>query len=255
MFDHHLRSRVEPKLAPVGHNLRRTGLTADHLTAFGILMAAAAAVAIGAGALRLGVLFGVLCAVPDVLDGAVAKASGTASRRGSFFDSVADRLSDALIFGGVTWYLSTTHTGPIVVLPLAVLGLSMLISYERAKAESLGFQARGGVMERAERLIVLAIGAAVRGAVDPDPVDHAGAHRVHRDPAVRPRVAAGQRRGAAPPAPGAGPAPEPPHPPGVAPHRPNRPATLPGAVGHQPPAVDGRARHEAPAGRQRLTAR
>jgi CDP-diacylglycerol---glycerol-3-phosphate 3-phosphatidyltransferase len=158
MFDQHLRSRVEPKLAPVGHNLRRTGLTADHLTAFGILMAAAAAVAIGAGALRLGVLFGVLCAVPDVLDGAVAKASGTASRRGSFFDSVADRLSDALIFGGVTWYLSTTHTGPIVVLPLAVLGLSMLISYERAKAESLGFQARGGVMERAERLIFLAIG-------------------------------------------------------------------------------------------------
>ncbi|MGH9116404.1 MAG: CDP-alcohol phosphatidyltransferase family protein [Acidimicrobiales bacterium] len=158
MFDKHLRSRVEPRLAPVGDNLRRTGLTADHLTAFGIVMAAAAAVAIGAGALRLGFLFGVLTAVPDVLDGAVAKASGTTSRRGSFFDSVADRFTDALLFGGVAWYLSTTHTGPIVVLPLAVLGLSMLISYERAKAEALGFHARGGLMERAERLIALGVG-------------------------------------------------------------------------------------------------
>jgi CDP-diacylglycerol---glycerol-3-phosphate 3-phosphatidyltransferase len=93
-----------------------------------------------------------------VLDGAVAKASGTTSRRGSFFDSVADRFTDGLLFGGVAWYLSTTHTGPIVVLPLAVLGLSMLISYERAKAEALGFEARGGLMERAERLAMLAIG-------------------------------------------------------------------------------------------------
>jgi CDP-diacylglycerol---glycerol-3-phosphate 3-phosphatidyltransferase len=158
MFDNHLRSRVEPRLQPVGRNLRRTGLTADHLTAFGIVMAAATAVALGAGALRLGFLFGVLTAVPDVLDGAVAKASGTASRRGSFFDSVADRFTDGLIFGGVAWYLSTTHTGPIVVLPLAVLGLSMLISYERAKAEALGFQASGGLMERAERLALLGIG-------------------------------------------------------------------------------------------------
>jgi CDP-diacylglycerol---glycerol-3-phosphate 3-phosphatidyltransferase len=158
MFDTHLRNRVEPRLQPVGHNLRRTGITADHLTAFGVVMAVAAAVAIGAGVLWLGVVFGVLCAVPDVLDGAVAKASGTASRRGSFFDSVADRFSDAVIFAGVAWYLSTTHTGPIVVLSLAVLGLSMLISYERAKAESLGFHARGGIMERAERLILLAIG-------------------------------------------------------------------------------------------------
>jgi CDP-diacylglycerol--glycerol-3-phosphate 3-phosphatidyltransferase len=158
MFDTHLRSRVEPRLQPVGANLRRTGITADHLTAFGVVMAVAAAVAIGFGVLWLGVVFGFLCAVPDVLDGAVAKASGTASKRGSFFDSVADRFSDAVIFAGVAWYLSTTQTGPIVVLPLAVLGMSMLISYERAKAESLGFHARGGVMERAERLFLLAIG-------------------------------------------------------------------------------------------------
>ena len=139
----------------MGTNLRRTGITADHLTALGIVMAAAASVAIGAGALRGGLLLLVLAGVPDILDGAVAKASGTASPRGAFFDSVSDRFSDALLFGGVAWFLATTQPGRVAVLPLAVLAMSMLISYERAKAESLGFDARGGVMERAERLIAL----------------------------------------------------------------------------------------------------
>jgi CDP-diacylglycerol---glycerol-3-phosphate 3-phosphatidyltransferase len=96
--------------------------------------------------------------VPDVLDGAVAKASGTASPRGAFFDSVIDRVSDALLLGGVAWYLASTQPGRVAVLPLAVLAASMLISYERAKAESLGFDARGGLMERAERLVLLGFG-------------------------------------------------------------------------------------------------
>lgn len=158
MFDGRFRVQAEERLRPIGKNLQRTGVRADHLTAFGILMAAAGAVAIGAGALRLGLLLLILTAVPDVLDGAVAKASGTASPRGAFFDSVSDRLTDALLLGGVAWYLATGHPGRIALLPMAVLGLSMLISYERAKAEALGFNAKGGLMERAERLIVLGFG-------------------------------------------------------------------------------------------------
>lgn len=158
MFDTSFRTRVEHRLRPLGDNIRRTGLTADHLTALGVVMAVGASVAIGAGALRGGLLLLFLCSVPDVLDGAVAKASGTASPRGAFFDSVADRFTDALLLGGVAWYLASTHDGRVSVLPLAVLGLSMLISYERAKAESLGFDARGGLMERAERLLALAFG-------------------------------------------------------------------------------------------------
>jgi CDP-diacylglycerol--glycerol-3-phosphate 3-phosphatidyltransferase len=121
-------------------------------------MAVAASVAIANGWLRAGLLLLVLTAVPDVLDGAVAKASGTASPRGAFFDSVIDRVSDALLLGGVAWYLASTQPGRIAVLPLAVLGGSMLVSYERAKAESLNFDARGGLMERAERLMFLAFG-------------------------------------------------------------------------------------------------
>jgi CDP-diacylglycerol--glycerol-3-phosphate 3-phosphatidyltransferase len=158
MFDGRFRSSVEKGMRPVGLNLRRTGIRADHLTAFGIVMAAACAVAVGAGALRLGLLLLIVAAVPDLLDGAVAKASGTASTRGAFFDSVSDRVTDALLFGGVAWYLATAHGGRIAVLPMAVLAASMLISYERAKAESLGFEAKGGLMERAERLILLGFG-------------------------------------------------------------------------------------------------
>ncbi|MCB1039886.1 MAG: CDP-alcohol phosphatidyltransferase family protein [Acidimicrobiales bacterium] len=158
MFDGRFRAEAERTLKPVGAQLKRTGITADQLTALGVVMAAGASVAIANGALRAGLLLLVLTALPDVLDGAVAKASGTASPRGAFFDSVADRFTDALLLIGVAWYLSSTHPGRIAVLPMAVLGASMLISYERAKAESLGYHAKGGLMERAERLVALGLG-------------------------------------------------------------------------------------------------
>jgi CDP-diacylglycerol---glycerol-3-phosphate 3-phosphatidyltransferase len=158
MFDGRWRSTFEKGLRPIGTSMRRAGITADQLTTTGLVMAVAASVAIANGWLRAGLLLLVLTAVPDVLDGAVAKASGTASPRGAFFDSVIDRVSDALLLGGVAWYLASTQDGRVAVLPLAVLAASMLVSYERAKAESLGFDARGGLMERAERLLFLGFG-------------------------------------------------------------------------------------------------
>jgi len=158
MLDKQFRTSFEKGVRPVGVSLRKIGVTADHLTATGVVMAVAAAVSLGFGHLHLGLLFLVLTGVPDMLDGAVAKASGTASPRGAFFDSVADRVSDALLFGGVAWYFAANQPGLLVMLPLSVLALSMLISYERAKAESMGFSARGGIMERAERMILLGLG-------------------------------------------------------------------------------------------------
>jgi CDP-diacylglycerol--glycerol-3-phosphate 3-phosphatidyltransferase len=158
MFDGRWRSSFEEGLRPIGANLHRTGMRADHLTMLGVAMAAAASLSIANGFLPTGLVLLVLTALPDLLDGAVAKASGTASPRGAFFDSVADRLTDALLLGGVAWYLASTQPGRVAVLPLAVLSASFLVSYERAKAESLGFDARGGLMERAERIAVLGFG-------------------------------------------------------------------------------------------------
>jgi CDP-diacylglycerol--glycerol-3-phosphate 3-phosphatidyltransferase len=158
MFDVRWRSSFEKGLRPIGANLHRSGISADHLTALGVAMALGASVCIAQGYLRTGLLLLGLTALPDLLDGAVAKASGTASPRGAFFDSVCDRVTDALLLGGVAWFLASTQPGRVAVLPMAVLAASMLISYERAKAESLGFDARGGLMERAERIIALGFG-------------------------------------------------------------------------------------------------
>jgi CDP-diacylglycerol---glycerol-3-phosphate 3-phosphatidyltransferase len=158
LFDGRWRTSVEQAVKPAGSALRRTGITADHLTAIGLAMAVVTAVAVGSGHLLAGFFLLALASVPDLLDGAVAKASGTASSRGAFFDSVADRVTDSLLFGGVAWYLASTEGGVAPLLPMAVLGTSTLISYDRAKAESLGYTAKGGLMERAERLMALGIG-------------------------------------------------------------------------------------------------
>ena len=159
MFDGQFRNQIEAGLRPIGNSIRKTGITADMITAFGLLMAVAAAVAIGAGALRLGLLRLVLTGLPDLLDGAVAKASGSASVRGAFFDSVSDRLTDGLLFGGVAYYLAADgRPAWQVMLPVAGYVSASLVSYIRAKADALGFDARGGLVERAERFILLGLG-------------------------------------------------------------------------------------------------
>ncbi len=158
MFDGKFRTPIDKAVRPIGNGLRRTGLTPDHLTIAGLLFACGAAVTIGYGHLRWGLLLVVLAALPDLLDGALAKASATASQRGAFFDSVVDRVTDALLLGGVAWHLALSKTPQQSVLPFAVMALSSVISYQRAKAESLGLYAKGGLMERAERIVVLCLG-------------------------------------------------------------------------------------------------
>ena len=158
MFDGHLRAPVEKAVKPIGDRLRRTRLTPDHLTVVGLVVAVAAAVSIALGWLALGLLLVIMAAPPDLLDGALAKASNTSSQRGAFFDSVVDRVTDSLLFGGVAWYFASNESAHMAILPLAVAAMSSVISYERAKAESLGLQAKGGLMERAERIILLCIG-------------------------------------------------------------------------------------------------
>jgi CDP-diacylglycerol--glycerol-3-phosphate 3-phosphatidyltransferase len=144
--------------AGLGRFLARHHVSADLVTALGVVLSALTGVLIATGHLWAAVAMLIVGGLMDTLDGAVAKAAGTASRRGAFFDSVADRVADALIFGGVAWYLLGGHDPRLALLPFAILGVSSVVSYERAKAESLGMVARGGLMERAERLILLGVG-------------------------------------------------------------------------------------------------
>ena len=159
MFDGRLRSQVDAAVKQISVSIKKLGVTADMLTAAGIVMAVGAAVAIGSGALRLGFVLLVLTGLPDLLDGAVAKAWGKTSQRGAFFDSVSDRLTDGLLFGGIAYYLAASGEAPwVVMLPVAGYVTASIVSYIRAKADALGFDASGGIVERAERFILLAVG-------------------------------------------------------------------------------------------------
>jgi len=167
MFDGKFRASVDRAFKPVGDGLRRTGISPDHLTIMGLVVAVGAAVAIGAGQLRLGLVLVILAALPDLFDGALAKASNTSSQRGAFFDSVIDRVTDALLFGGVAWYFASTEDPHLSLLPFGIMALSSVISYQRAKAESLGLDAKGGIMERAERIILFCVGLLIPALLIP----------------------------------------------------------------------------------------
>jgi len=158
MFDGKFRASVDRAVTPLGDGLRRTGLSPDHLTVLGVVVAVGAAVAIANDHMRLGLVLVILAALPDLLDGALAKASGVASQRGAYFDSVIDRVTDAILFGGLVWFYASSGSPRMALLPFAIMAVSSIISYQRAKAESLGLDAKGGLMERAERIVLLCIG-------------------------------------------------------------------------------------------------
>ena len=157
MLDGRLRATVSRGLTPIGRGLQRAGIGPDALTLFGLVCSVATALLIASGHLLWAVLGLSVSGLVDLLDGSVARTSGRASPRGAFFDSVMDRASDALVFGGVAWYLGRT-SGHLPLLAFAAAALAMLISYERAKAEGLGYDAHGGLMERAERMVMLGVG-------------------------------------------------------------------------------------------------
>jgi phosphatidylglycerophosphate synthase len=113
---------------------------------------------------------GALCLLPaglfDMLDGIVARSRGESSSFGAFLDSVLDRYSDAIILLAIAWNLGNAGHMTGVILSLASLVGSLIISYARARAEGLGVSCRHGLMERPERLILLFIGA-VSGYIVP----------------------------------------------------------------------------------------
>lgn len=158
MFDGSFRSGFEKSVAPIGKGLQKAGVSPDLITGVGVVMAGACGIAIGLGSFPLAVLLLALTGLPDALDGAVAKAAGTASSRGAYLDSVSDRLSDGLLFLGAAWYLGGTDNPRMALLPFGIYLAASLVSYQRAKAESFGWDAKGGLMERAERFLALGFG-------------------------------------------------------------------------------------------------
>ncbi|MEM7271705.1 MAG: CDP-alcohol phosphatidyltransferase family protein [Actinomycetota bacterium] len=158
MFDGNFRTSFEKGMAPIGRSLQQAGVSPDLVTGFGVLMAAGCGVAIGLGRFPLAVLLLILTGLPDAIDGAVAKAAGKSGPRGAYLDSVSDRVSDGLLFAGCGWYLAGTDNPRMAMLPFGLYIAASLVSYQRAKAEAFGWNAKGGLMERAERFIALGFG-------------------------------------------------------------------------------------------------
>ncbi|HYZ92378.1 MAG TPA: CDP-alcohol phosphatidyltransferase family protein [Actinomycetota bacterium] len=158
MLDARAREALEGFSNWTGRTLSRLGLTANMITAFGVVLSGVAAWRMAEGAFLAGGLIMTAGGCLDFCDGAVARVRGTASRFGAFLDSVTDRFSDAFVFSGLGWYYFRKSDEWLFAIVLAGYGAAVLTSYIRAKAESLGYDCKVGLLERAERLIVINAG-------------------------------------------------------------------------------------------------
>ncbi len=141
-------------LAPVARLLLRVGVSPDAVTLIGTLgVSAAALVCFPRGQLWLGVLLVGVFVFSDLVDGHMARSSGRSTTWGAWLDSTLDRVGDAAVFGGlVLWFAWGGDDRVLMAVSLWCLVAGSLTSYARAKAESLGMQAKGGIAERADRL-------------------------------------------------------------------------------------------------------
>lgn len=151
--------RVRTRIGFVGRIVAKTNLSPNAITVIGLVLNVVVAAVISTGNLILGGALLLIAGGFDVVDGAVARATNKVSRFGSFFDSTMDRYADAIILGGVLLYFinDDASSWPIMLVFITLVG-SLMISYARSKAESIGLRGDVGFAQRAERVIILAAG-------------------------------------------------------------------------------------------------
>ena len=154
--------------APVAHLLLRLGVSPDAVTLVGTLGVCAGALGFfPRGQLFVGAVVVTVFVFSDLIDGYMARTSGRSSRWGAFLDSTLDRLGDGAIFGGlVLWFAGRADNMLLAAVTLYALVMGSVTSYARARAESLGFAAKGGLAERADRLVAVLIAAGLSDLFD-----------------------------------------------------------------------------------------
>ena len=164
MLQHKLRAPVSVIISPLCRGLVKAGVRANHLTVIGALGSCFSALFFfPRGQFIVGTVLVALFALLDLLDGTVARMTDEIpSKWGALLDSTVDRISDAVIVIGIAIYLDNNRNIPLVV-PFLVVLLSGLVSYVRARSESLGIQCAVGVGERTERLIIILVGTFLFG--------------------------------------------------------------------------------------------
>jgi CDP-diacylglycerol--glycerol-3-phosphate 3-phosphatidyltransferase len=151
-----LRPALDRVLLPIGRALARTGATPNMITVVGTIGVSAGALALfPTGHLFAGTMVCTAFVLTDMLDGAVARVTGSTGAWGAFLDSTMDRIADAAVFAGlVLWFFSGGRSRLLAVVALVCLVASALVSYAKARAEGLGLSCGPGIAERPERLLV-----------------------------------------------------------------------------------------------------
>jgi CDP-diacylglycerol---glycerol-3-phosphate 3-phosphatidyltransferase len=165
MLNLHARDAVARVFDPVGRALARRGVSPDVITVIGTLgVSAGALIFYPRGQFFVGTVVITIFVFNDLIDGALARASGKVSKWGAFFDSTLDRVADAAIFSGlVLWFAGDGDHLGMVALCLYCLVSGALVSYARARAEGLGLRCDVGIAERAERLLLVLVTTGLDG--------------------------------------------------------------------------------------------
>ena len=175
-----LRARVRELATPIALALGSLGFTPNTLTFIGFIGSGIAAVAAAQQAWLVAGILVIVFGVFDLFDGALARASNRVSRLGAFYDSVFDRAGELLVYLGILWGALDFGLWLPVVLTVAAMAAATMVSYTRAKSESLGFTAGSGmaaigVAPREVRVAILSLGLIVAGLLPGFPVDTDGA--------------------------------------------------------------------------------
>jgi len=155
----HYKAPLHRFFAPVARLLLRARVRPNHLTVLGLGVSIAAAYVFSVGRLRWGAALLAVAGLFDFFDGAVARLAGSDSDYGAFLDSVVDRYSDLAVLLGILVYYERTADTAGAILTMATLAGTVMVSYTKARAQSIGVSCEIGVMERPERLIALIVGA------------------------------------------------------------------------------------------------
>ncbi len=152
-----MRRKSRLFLEPIAYLLGRLGLTPNALTFIGLLLNAGVALVLAGGNIQIGGGLLFFSMAFDALDGTLARLTDRQSSFGAFFDSTLDRYAEAVIYGGLMFYLFREGMEEaLFVAYLAIIG-SLMVSYARARAEGLGLECKVGLATRVERVLILSI--------------------------------------------------------------------------------------------------
>jgi CDP-diacylglycerol---glycerol-3-phosphate 3-phosphatidyltransferase len=168
------RQRIRAAAVPIALAMGRIGLTPNTLTIIGFLGTCLAAAAAAAGRWTEAGILVIAFGIFDLFDGALARATGRATRFGAFLDSTLDRTGEGLVLAGVAYGCADAGFLPGTGLAGAALAFASVVTYTRAKAEALGLHGEVGYAPRPERLVILTVGLLLAGAYGIQPAAGAG---------------------------------------------------------------------------------